>query len=500
MQRIRLGIQEGLERGRFHTLFAPVQKKHVSKKILAHLTKQIVDKARKIGRKRARWDAQFQGYKLTWKMLQAIQNQTYMYRVTLFQLQCSYSVSGVLGTAVVGVSKKIADGYARKFKQGVGVERKRPTSSSREKRGNWKCQAQGTLHLSKLKIFDCSHPSRTSEKQHQAACAGERKGPFAAGLEWKKDFFAVVREIEIFDKSYPDALEQAGRALSRGWLRKLFEVGPFRIHVPVTRVTTNSAYLGVGKNENLRLNQGYKIYLQHVRGHLIYKGFARIRSVGDNRVVMKGNRKIRVDEHSPFHSRSQILAGSGLQKGMLAFEYAQRGIGLEFGAIMGYMGYADLIDDKKRLGLGTSSLWEKRMGHHEGQWMPMLRLASVHDVSHRMGSSEVYLEFLLDGGFASFSGETGFDWMFPLAFHIGMKKKFYFRRLAWIVGARLGFGLTITNSGLMVPLGGELFTGFELFISPEFSLGLQIGGRAQMTLYDQILYGVWSSLGGTYSF
>lgn len=431
------------------------------------MVKVVAARSMGIARMRAQWDSQFQGYKITSNMLESIQNQSFYYWLEVSKLKA--------------------------------VRR------SRTKRYHMTAK----MHIRQLNIFDCSPANRKRSARHDNACRDKKNSEFAG---FAKPFKIITANTEGISRSLErlgtrsgrqdlNILRDSARAVGKGIFQKLASIREFQLHAPIERATFSNVYVPMGKAEDLKLNQGFNVYVRHIRGHLMYRGYVRIRKLGDNRMVMKGNRRVRKNASAPFYSEAQPLivsGGSQFQKGMLLYENPTYGVGLSVFA--GLMPVAH-----ESFALESANMWGVPLPLLKGTTLiPAVRVEGEIDSSNALGFNEVYVNFFLGIGLGGNNDSDNFVLPFMLGF--GLLKKFYFRQLAWVVGARINLGYLSNDphsSGALNAflIGGEALTGIEFMISPKFSLGLRVGFRGATSLaFNHFSLGPWAMLGGTYTF
>ena len=433
---------------------------------LEKMIKIISVRSKGIAKMRAEWDAQFQGFKVTSKMLSSIQNNAFVYWLELNDVR--YYKKKLLGSIL---SRGVALGDAFRM--------------------------SGTIHLQRFKVFDCTKTNRQKSEDHRAACEGKKNDEFAGFLKPYKQVSATSdgspRRGRL--KAFTAGAQDLGKAL----FTELAKLPAFQLHTPIQRASFNSVYIPLGRKEGLKVGQGFKVFVRHMRGHLMYRGYVKVRSVGDNRMKLKGNRRVRVNPKAPYYSRAETIIvskGLRLQKGMLVFENPKNGI--FFGGSFGFVPiqHEFFASEKPSLGIGLTD---------RGTILsPTLRLYAGYDLTSAWGINELYVDACADISLM----DTAYDFktireqmMLSFIGEVGLVKKFHFRRLVWLVGLRLGVGYATegsSRSSLLV--GGSALTGLEFFVSPSLSLMLRGGVRGLIPTGGNFsMIGPWAMLGAFYT-
>jgi hypothetical protein len=460
-QELEKTIRSSIERGRFIFVRIPVGSGREGL-FVRQMVKIVSARSEGVARMRAAWDSQFQEYAITSDMLESIQNNSFFYWIEVTEV------------------RRLVDGGNAYYKMGA------------------------RLHIRQLRVFDCSPSSQKQGRRYSQVCRGKRGDQYAGYalpfriVTQKVDGIALAlassvlrisgeAKRDILRKNFIDTAKYLGQAL----FKEMAQLREFQLHAPVMNATFGSVYTVLGKSEDLRLNQGFDVYLRHVRGHLIYRGYIKIRDIGDNRMKMVDGQRVRVEPKAPYLTRAQIISTSGginLEKGLMLYERPL--IGFSFGFDAGLIPLANPIFAQSTPSLGLSlPLLEGTI------LMPAMRFSFMYDISNASNLNEFYFSGVLELGLGGGSDRSGF--VLPFTASSGVIKKFYFfRNLAWLVGIRATGGYVLADSYSAWIIGGDVLTGLDVFITPNVSLSLQAGFRAITSLDLAFLsLGPWFTLG-----
>jgi len=446
-------IRKGMEQSRFLPLNVPKSPRD-SQEFVKKMVPLVVKRARLLAEKRAEWSSEFQGYKVTSKLLQSVQNQSFFYRIHFGKIQLSPE-------------------YKIRYK----------------------------IKIYQLLIFDCTAANRKRSPKHEKACVGKKADDFVGIYQ----LFFTLEPDEAAQKitnEMSDSTKKANWKFHCNGIREAIRIqmrGLFPLYTPIAHTTREEVFLTLGKHDGLRLNSGLKIYVQHTSGLLLFRGYAKVRTLGDNRLKKKGNRWVRAHPKNPYFSRASTVFGRGIyrpRKGMLLKEYPMWGyhIGLQFGFLP--VSSSLFADSPPSGGFQPLSF---------NQVVPSIAFTIGKDVSHQYGISELFFE--AQGEIVLFAhspgeGKDPAGSAFLASF--GVIKKYNWRRLFFLLGARAGLG-GMMDQGFLI--GGDLYTGLELFLSPHIQLALRFGGRCYVPITfspsfigDYWLAGLWARAGFTFSF
>ncbi|MCX5859788.1 MAG: hypothetical protein NT056_07840 [Proteobacteria bacterium] len=224
-------------------------------------------------------------------------------------------------------------------------------------------------------------------------------------------------------------------------LRKITE---FQLSAQVQSSGWNSVEFEFGKQSDVELDAGYKVYEEVAGKGKTYIGYAKVRRVGDE----KGQ--------PPVSSRAQkIISKEKIEAGTELKEYPQL-------LVDGYIRFGLLPIDQSNLNADAGSMAFGPVGGLE------LDLARFIAVSELWFSAEGYIAMASD---AYFYGVEG-----------GLVKKFYLRRLALDLGVRGGWSRVTLSGGandgyMQDQFGVTPYGGLELLLAPWLSVTGQVGFR-----------------------
>ncbi|MBK04660.1 MAG: hypothetical protein CL920_36385 [Deltaproteobacteria bacterium] len=459
------------------------------------MVKVIVARSQGIAKMRAEWDSQFQGYTITTELLNSLHNRSFLYWLELEHFYPSRRQR--IEVKEVEVEEEVEEN-GKKVTKKVKKKVKKIIYTFVLKLGV-------RLVVQKLHVLDCRPAHRKQSKQFARACRAKPDHAYAGAVipykqlvwlhEATRDSEDLGSEQALQQEMFQSLTRQAARQLGF----RMRELDAFRLHAPLASASDHHVYLPIGRVEGLRLNQGFDIYVKHVSGKLLHKGYVKVRKIGDNRMTMTGHRRHRVSTKEPFYTKAQTITSSGswrLKKGMLAFERPMWGtsFGLSWSMFALAFGNRAVLPDAGVLLSAEDNAY----------WMPGLRLYLSHDVSHAFGTSEWYVDTAAE--FSLFANKGGGVGIFAGFWHAGLLKKFHYRQFVGLIGGRLGIGgvagMKDTFGGFAAfTLGGELVTGGEFFVAPWFSLKLRVGLRLHTTIGDDVsASGIWTSLGMMFTF
>ncbi|MEM1010364.1 MAG: hypothetical protein AAGJ35_15330, partial [Myxococcota bacterium] len=333
------------------------------------------------------------------------------------------------------------------------------------------------------------------------ACKGKSEEQYAGFAQKYKTFVADSKELNnavkgIFDagkylvlqdlanvdlsKETPD--QKAVKKMIYLFRQKMAKDPFFGLFVPVEYSSFTDLKFALGKKEGLKLNQGFDVYVRTTSNKLKYRGYVRVRSVGDNREKMKGNERVRVNPNAPLFSTAEKIierGRGGIMKGMLLFESPYRAWSASIRLGVGVLGLLNIDPDGSRTFM-----------------VPMLQLESMYDLSPSWNISEIYLSFALDAGFFMAEEGRAYSSGFPFGVHVGLIKKFYFRQLSISLGVRAGISWLYSQYQSLAGIGGEGILGFDYLITPRWVLFLHLVGRGHWTGWNTILSGDAEALSG----
>lgn len=460
-------IRKSVEKGRF--IFVKLPFKSVAEgRYVQKMVRMVEAKAMGVAKMRATWDNEFQGYAVTTEMLESIQNNSFYYWISVPRVRRYYN------------------------------------RSSRSRR----YLISARIHIRQVVIFNCSEGTRRKGRRYRRACRMKKDNqytgfarPFKIVKATVKDTGAGSAMLNVFSsvvgvrrqsrdsQVFKATVDNLGKVL----FRKLASIKQFSLHAPISRATFTSVYTNIGKSEGVTVNQGFKVFVQRTNGKLLYKGYARIRTVGDNRLKMQDGQKVRVNPKAQFLTRAQILTvagGTTLQKGMLMFENPMSGVSI--GASVGLASYTWNAGDGAGLGIPFPIINGTVLGFN-------FRLNTEIDLSGSTSIPEFYLNIAIDVGLTGIANTPLFT--LPVLPAIGILKKWYFRNIGLVLGVRGIVGFLYANDSAFFVAGGEGIFGLDFFLAPSFSLHLRAGFRGAIAIGTPFMsVGPWFNFGGNYSF
>lgn len=457
-------IRQSIEKGRF--LFFKIPLTSIAEgRYVEKMVKLITARSLGIAKMRSTWDEEFQGYAVTTDLLESVQNNSFYYWIEITKFRPYYNRTIRANRFII----------------------------------------EARLHFRQLVIFACTEANRQQGERYQRACRSKSETDYAGFARPFKIVKVEVSDTGVSTSMFtaivgttgqrPSSMEvifkQTAENLGRHLFKEVAQIKQFSLHAPVMRSTFTSVYTNLGKSEGVTVNQGYKIFVRRTNGELLYRGYSRILSVGDNRMKMENGEKVRVDPKAPFLTEARILSVSGgttLQKGMLMYEHPLLGISL--GASVGLAPFSVIG--------GTASLGIPFPLTDGGVLGINIRLNSEFDLSNATGVPEFYLNVAIDLGIIG-SGQAGL--VLPVLPAIGVLKKFFFRNIGLVLGARAVVGFVYSDPNTFFMVGGEGIIGMDIFIVPEFTLTLRAGFRGAIAIGVPLMsVGPWFMLGGNYTF
>lgn len=449
-------IREKLEKGRFH--FLKIASKGMFEAQFAQKMATLASaRVMGIAKLRAAWDNEFQGYAVTTEQLSAVKDKTYYYWMEF------HSISP-------------------------------PSPSSAL------YEIEVTLHIRRLSLFRCTAEMKRKNERNLRACRGKKATEYSGVVQEKIDLKANSLETTAAKIAGPgssrtvttvgNVFEHSVR-VTRDELYRLFTTRrEFQLHAPVESASFASLTTSMGRAEGLRQGTWLGVYVRKTSGRLSFRGYAKVTSVGDNRVTLKDGKKIRLNPKARFLSSAQIISGTNLQKGMMLYEYPKNGSNLALDLVMAPY-RLDTSRSIDRVGFGSVPVLD-------GTGLtPALRLMGAVPLTEETNINEFFVKFGIEVGL--FGGNTSLKSMLTLLIHVGLSKKFYFlRNLAWVIGLRASLGGVFASDLRSADpeakyanfvIGGEAVTGFDIFINPEWSILLR-GGFRGITSFNTGVTGV----------
>lgn len=251
---------------------------------------------------------------------------------------------------------------------------------------------------------------------------------------------------------------------------KTKKLTPFRLGTPIKESSFNTVRFNLGKKEGLSMDCGFDVleYVETKTDEIRQKkaGYVKVRKIGDNK-----------REINPELSNAQIITGWSLEKGMVVKEHplADVSLSLKYGYIPFH------IDSGSMWGIYVEGVTTNA---------PTITLEIEGDIgaiSKNPIFSESWLSFGFTGSLTRVKCRTLYTGKEKvsggiLGMAMGIRKKLYLRRFAPFLGLRGGFihytmgsPYDTTGSFDIYEWGIEPLGGLELFISPEFSLGVYAG-------------------------
>ena len=268
-----------------------------------------------------------------------------------------------------------------------------------------------------------------------------------ATTEMEKEITILRPDAKARWQAFEDAVNNQFIGVGRKLQIEVRRIPQFKLSAQVASSTWNSIEFEFGKQSDVSIDHGYKVYEEVEGKGKQYIGYVKVRKVGnEEESTMSRAQKI--------IEKSRIEAGTELQEypQLLANVYVRTGVlPLKVENVPG-------LEDSS-LGFGLVGGLEYNLGRFAG--IP---------------------EF-----WANAEGQIGFgSEMFYYGADGGIVKKFYLRRLALRLGARIGWSrVTWDTSTLEIgpdevlqdQIGVSGFGGLELILSPVVSLTSEIGYR-----------------------
>ncbi len=468
--RIEELVRKIVEGKRFIGIKIPISQDN-QEQFVQKMVRVVSQRAKGVAQMQAEWDSSFRGFNITSKMLNAIQNLSFFYRLDFVQFQ--------------------------------------PNPKDPKQ-----FDFQVNMIVHRLEVFDCRASNQQRGEDYKAACEGKQESDYAGVAKPYKSFKArssgaeqvfragarMVSQLATRGLMSDDAMSLAEGQNLRPFERAALRIGSllqadmsldehFGLYNPVEFASWSRIKFSLGKAEGLKLNRGFDVYVRTTSGKLQYRGYVRVRSVGDNRMKMEGNERVRVSPNAPLFSEADQLVvqgQGGIMKGMLLYEHPYRPWTAYFGAGLLGAGFSGARGVPYKDGIGAAVPFPVVQG---SLMAPGLQLGGSYDISDQIGWDEMYVTLVLDIAF-SLAGDpaTPQQAIFPLFVHAGLMKRFYFRQLAFVMAARLGVGMLLGGE-FLATLGGEIMLGLEYMISPQLSIFLHLGARAHWVGWDRLLSG-----------
>ena len=241
--------------------------------------------------------------------------------------------------------------------------------------------------------------------------------------------------------AFDSAVNNPFLGLARQLQVELRKITEFQLTAQVQSSGWNSIEFEFGKQSDVELDAGYKVYEEVAGKGNTYIGYAKVRRVGDEK------------SQPPVSSRAQkIISKEKIEAGTELKEYPQL-------LVNGYLRFGLLPIDQSDLNADAGSMAYGPVAGLE------LDLARFINVSELWFSAEGYFAFASD---ASLYGAEG-----------GFVKKFYVRRLALDLGIRGGWSRVTRsdNDYMQDQFGVTPYGGLELLLAPWLSVTGQVGFR-----------------------
>lgn len=431
-------LRKHLDLPRFISLKVPMGRGYQD--FVEKMVTVIAAKSLGIAKMRAAWDHEFQGYTVTSDMLRAVQNNSFFYWAEL------------TGFQVVSETTK----------KGKII---------------YRCLTGVKLYLFRLIIFDCSEGNRRKSAKHAEVCQGKTEQQYAGFATPYKTLDQNTFEksaIKVYSSEPAPAIRGAYQSIGSRLNKDMRNIKEFKLVSPIESTSFHTADFRLGLSEGLLYNQGFEVYVLRTNGERNYRGYIKVRTIGDNRMKMENGLRTRVnvDPQIPFLSRGQIIIARGinLQKGMVMEEYPL--LGTSFGVFAGLL--PQDINHFGALGLRFTLEW---------------------DLSNLVKINEFYFS-------SSFDASLTFSRLNIVYLHTGAVMKFHFRQFVLGFGARVGASYLVYQRGdgedsesIFNSVGGEVLGLAEFFFSPHFTLSFRIGFRLHAPILESIIPGISKTLG-----
>ena len=302
-------IRKQIESRRFIVLSVPIGKARRGE-VVNTLVKAITLKSQGIAKMRTAWNSQFQGYPITSAALKAIQNASYLYFVELLEVRGTKfsNAKAALNLAMSLLGQSLPDTP--------------PT---------YAYHMRARLHIHKVAIFRCTQWMKKKGGSYYTACRNKMLNEYSGFVYPFKTIDTKILGVPRLN--WNDAYAAALQVLGRSMLKKLGKFKDFNLHGPVTKSQLENVWFKLGKNEGVKLGTYFRIKERRVGGKLVERGLVKVTQIGDNRMKMVNQRKVRVNPKAPLFSMAQIVSTNGtfyLRRGMMAYEYPMTGMSIGF--------------------------------------------------------------------------------------------------------------------------------------------------------------------------
>ncbi|MDD5223041.1 MAG: hypothetical protein PHE84_03550 [bacterium] len=398
------GIRGAVELGRFDYNAIPIEVGNISD--LAQLIAKYVDQV-KLDRAKAqgREDYRFKEKLVTGADLERIINSAYIYTPTVTKFQLERITKQVHDTMTGKTSTK---SY---WKATVGAEVTFYHVTPQ--------YVNGQIDNVQLSVLKTISQESTQDQEINILNPEEKAKWGAFDSAVNNPFLGLARQIQV----------------------ELRNIAEFQLTGQVQSSSWNSIEFEFGKQSDVELDAGYKIY-EEVQGKgKTYIGYTKVRRVGDEKA------------QPPVSSRAQkIIQKDTIEAGTELKEYPQL-------LVDGYIRFGLLPIDQSNLDSEAGSMAYGPVAGLE------LDLARFIPISELWFSAEGFIAFASD---ASLYGAEG-----------GFVKKFYVRRLALDLGIRGGWSRVTRsdNDYMQDQYGVTPYGGLELLLAPWLSVTGQCGYR-----------------------
>jgi hypothetical protein len=401
------GIRGAVELGRFDYNAIPIEVENIND--LAQLIAKYVDQV-KLDRAKAqgREDYRFKEKLVTGADLERIINSAYIYTPTVTKFKMERT------SKTVHDSKTGQNTTKNYWNATVGADVTFYHVTPQYVNGQI-----DSVQLSVLKIIS---KEATQDKEITILNPEEKAKWGAFDSAVNNPFLGLARQLQVELRTIPE-FQLTAQVQSSGW---------------------NSVEFEFGKQSDVELDAGYKVYEEVAGKGKTYIGYAKVRRVGDEK------------SQPPVSSRAQkIISKEKIEAGTELKEYPQL-------LVNGYLRFGLLPIDQSDLNADAGSM---AYGPVAGLELDLARFIAISELWF---SAEGYYAMASD---ASFYGAEG-----------GLVKKFYLRRLALDLGVRGGWSRVTRadeiNDGYMQDqFGVTPYGGLELLLAPWLSVTGQVGFR-----------------------
>ena len=305
--------------------------------------------------------------------------------------------------------------------------------------------------------------------------------------------FANIKSVLVYAQS-GDPHKHAFDALVENSVKNIRvamqTVPEFKLSGQILEKDGSDVGFELGIEEGLTLDQKFRFveYIEDENGNVEeeFNGWAIVTKVGDTSQVREG------DEATGYISQTQRIAGSPLE-GDVMVEYPRLPLDIWFKVLPLTSHYL-----KDELSIGIDGEAPEMTSGGAGA-----ELGVSYNFGRHLGLNQLFLD--VGVGFGGVTMKSEYEHLsvgyFTMA--AGLTKKYYFRRLAWIIGG--GFNLEsiqidegdVNSNAVEVPVVGAYGkSGFEFAVHPAFNIGVTGSFSFSPEAESENVASVGSYLGG----